>query len=211
MKLMYQPPQIVQKIFNGSVWHSTQEKVLLTFDDGPNPSTTEKILKTLNEENIQALFFCVGNNVKRYPELTKTLVDSGNILGNHTFNHKVITKLTKTDLRQEILTTNRIIEDSTGVTPKYFRPPYGKFPILLAYRLKQFQLKNVMWSLLPYDYKNDLKVVKFAIKNYLANNSIVVLHDSDKSSLIICDTIKYLAEEVRIKNFQFGTPEECLK
>lgn len=210
MKYLYQPPKIVQSIFTGFAWHSTKDKILLTFDDGPNPATTEKILKTLNEEKIQAFFFCVGNNVKRYPELTKTIVDKGHSLGNHTFNHKVITKLNKEDFEKEVITTNQIIEDVVGTPPKYFRPPHGRFSINLANRLKQYQLKNVMWSLLPYDYKNDLKVVKFAIKNYLANNSIVVLHDSDRSSLIICDTIKYLAEEVRNKNFQFGTPEECL-
>lgn len=210
MKYLYQPPRIVQRIFKGFVWHSTQEKILLTFDDGPNPATTEKILKTLGEEKIQALFFCVGNNVKRYPELTKNIVDSGHAFGNHTFNHKVITKLTSLDFEKEVITMNQVIEEVIGNPPKYFRPPHGRFQLNLVSRLKQFQLKNVMWSLLPYDYKNDLKVVKFAIKNYLASNSIVVLHDSDKSSLIICDAIKYLAEEVRNKNFQFGTPEECL-
>lgn len=210
MKFLYQPPPIIQSIFKGFAWHSTIEKILLTFDDGPNPATTEKILGVLNEEHIRGLFFCVGNNVKRYPELTKITVNAGHTLGNHTFNHRVITKLTTDDFRTEILTTNQVIEETTGVKPKYFRPPHGRFNFNLSSRLSEFHLKNVMWTLLPYDYKNDAKVVKFAIKNYLARNSIVVLHDSDKSAALICDTIKYLAEEVRIKNFQFGTPEECL-
>ena len=210
MKYLYQPPRFVQNIFRSFAWHSTKEKILLTFDDGPNPATTEKILRVLIEENIQGLFFCVGNNVKRYPELAKILVNAGHTLGNHTFHHRVITKLTTAVFRSEILTTNQVIEETTGVKPKYFRPPYGRFNFNLSSRLSEFHLKSVMWTLLPYDYKNDAKVVKFAIKNYLARNSIVVLHDSDKSAAVICDTIKYLAEEVRIKNFQFGTPEECL-
>lgn len=210
MKYLYRPPQIVQSIFKGFAWHSAKDKILVTFDDGPNPATTEIILNLLDSEKIKALFFCVGNNVKRYPELAKEIVDRGHRIGNHTFNHKVITKLSKDDFEKEVISTNQIIEDVVGNSPRLFRPPHGRFQINLANRLKQFQLKNVMWTLLPYDYKNDLKVVKFAIKNYLTNNSIVVLHDSDRSSLIIEDTIKYLAEEVRNKNFQFGTPEECL-
>lgn len=210
MKMFYQPPRLVQKIFPEFIWRSVSEKILLTFDDGPNPATTEIILRTLNEENIRGLFFCVGNNVKRYPELTKNLVNDGHTLGDHTFNHRVITKLTTADFRSEILTTNQVIEETAGVEPKYFRPPYGKFPIRLGRQLSEYNMKNVMWSLLTFDYKNDLKVVKFAIKNYLMKNSIIVLHDSDKSAAIICDSIKFIIDEVNNKNYQFGTPEECL-
>ncbi len=210
MKYLYQPPLIVQSIFKGFAWHSAKDKILLTFDDGPNPVTTEKILSLLDTAKIKALFFCVGNNVKRYPEFAKEIVDRGHLIGNHTFNHKVITKLSNDDFEKEVITTNKVIEDVVGNSPRFFRPPHGRFQINLAGRLKQFQLRNVMWSLLPYDYKNDLKVVKFAIENYLANNSIAVLHDSERSSLIIEDSIKYLADEVRNKNYQFGTPEECL-
>jgi len=211
MKYAYQPPLLVQKLFSKFIWNSKQNKILLTFDDGPNPATTEKILKTLRKENIPALFFCVGNNVSLYPKLVKEIVDENHSVGNHTFNHKVITKLTSEELRKEITSTNEIIGEVIGTTPKWFRPPHGRFPFRLAGTLKEYSMTNVMWTLLPYDYKNDAKVVKFAVKNYLTENSIVVLHDSNKSSAIICDSIKYIADEARSNNFQFGTAEECLK
>jgi len=211
MKYLYQPPRIVQSIFKGFVWHSTKDKILLTFDDGPNPATTEKILKTLNEENIQALFFCVGNNVKRYPELAKSIFIENHLLGNHSFDHKIVSKISRDELKNQIISTNQQIEEVTAYKPKYFRPPYGKYPIRLRRQLSEYNMKNVMWSLLTYDYKNDLKVVKFAVNNYMVKNSIIVLHDSDKSASIICDSIKYIRDEVSNKNFQFGTPEECLK
>jgi len=118
--------------------------------------------------------------------------------------------LSEEELAREIISTNQTIEELSGVLPKYFRPPHGRFTFRLADTLKKYYMKNVMWTLLPYDYKNDVKVVKLALKNYLAKNSIVVLHDSDKSAPIICDTLKYLADEARNKNFQFGIPEECL-
>lgn len=210
MKFLYQPPKIMRTIFPEFIWESTREKIMVTFDDGPNPLSTEKILRTLKEEEITALFFCVGNNVERYPQLAKAIAEEKHLLGNHTFQHKIITKLNSAELEREIMLTNEIIGNVCGVSPKYFRPPHGRFPFSLGKKLNRYQLKNVMWSLLPYDYKNDIKVVKLAIKNYLTAKSIIVLHDSNKSVSIICDTIKYLAEEARSKNFQFGTPNECL-
>lgn len=210
MKIMYQPPVIVQKLFSEFIWKSSTDKILVTFDDGPNPSSTEKILITLRDENIKTLFFCVGNNIERYPQLVRTIIDEGHTIGNHTFDHKIITKLTNDEFGREIILTNQKIEEVSGNLPKYFRPPHGRFPFGLSRTLRKYNLKNVMWSLLTYDYKNDSKVVKFAIKNYLAKKSIVVLHDSDKSASLICDAIKYLADEAGNKNFQFGTPEECL-
>jgi peptidoglycan/xylan/chitin deacetylase (PgdA/CDA1 family) len=72
-------------------------------------------------------------------------------------------------------------------------------------------MKCVMWNLLTYDYKNDIKRVKFSIDNYLQNNSIIVLHDNNKSSDFIVDSIKYIADTAAAKGFEFGVPEECLK
>ena len=210
MRILHQPPVLVQKLFTEFIWKSTTDKVLVTFDDGPNPSTTEKILGTLRDEKIHALFFCVGNNIQRYQNLAKMIISEKHLIGNHTYNHKILAKLPSVKIEEELFLTNRMIEEVSGSIPKYFRPPHGRFTFSLGLTLKHFNMKNVMWTLLPYDYKNDAKVVKFAIKNYLAKNSIVVLHDSDKSAPIICDTIKYLADEVRNKNIQFGTPEECL-
>ncbi|MFA4923236.1 MAG: polysaccharide deacetylase family protein, partial [Ignavibacteriaceae bacterium] len=156
------------------------------------------------------LFFCVGDNVRRYSSLAKGIFEEQHALGNHAYHHQRVTRLSKKGLKDEIEMTNRIIEEVCGMHPNYFRPPHGRFTFHLAATLKEFKMKNVMWSLLTYDYKNDEKVVKFAIKNYLTKNAIVVFHDSDKSASLICDAIKYVADEAARKYFQFGTPEECL-
>ncbi|MBZ0200165.1 MAG: hypothetical protein K8H86_09880, partial [Ignavibacteriaceae bacterium] len=72
-------------------------------------------------------------------------------------------------------------------------------------------LKNIMWSLLTYDYKNDINVVKFAVQKFLKDNSIIVLHDSLKSKEIIADSIELIINEAEKKGFTFGEPDECLK
>ena len=89
-KVMYVPPKLFQKLFPKTIWESRVDKVLFTFDDGPNPATTPIILDKLNEHSIKAVFFCVGENVERYPELSKQIVDEGHLIGNHTQTHKNI-------------------------------------------------------------------------------------------------------------------------
>ena len=191
-------------------WNTNNGKVLLTFDDGPNPGTTEIILKKLSEEKIKALFFCVGENVQKYPELIKQIKDEGHSFGNHTFNHKILNKISDEEKDYQISSVNKIFKDQFDINLKYFRPSHGRFQLSTSSLMKKHQLKNIMWSLLTYDYKNDLSIVKFAIEKYLKHNSIIVLHDSNKSKNIISDSISFIADEVRKRNYQFGEAEECL-
>jgi len=210
MKYLYNPPIILKKIFSDFSWNTNNGKVLLTFDDGPNPDTTEIILRKLSEEKIKALFFCVGDNVQKYPELVKGILRDGHSFGNHTFNHKILSKISAEEKDYQISSVNKIFKDQFAIKLKYFRPSHGRFQLSTSSLLKKHQLKNIMWSLLTYDYKNDISIVKFAIEKYLTHNSIIVLHDSKKSKNIISDSINFIADEVRKRNYQFGDADECL-
>jgi peptidoglycan/xylan/chitin deacetylase (PgdA/CDA1 family) len=210
MKYLYNPPIILKKIFSDFSWNTNNGKVLLTFDDGPNPGTTEIILKKLSEEKIKALFFCVGNNIQKYPDLINQIKEADHTFGNHTFNHKVLNKISNEEKDYQISSVNKIFKEQFDIKLKYFRPSHGRFQLSTSSLMKKHQLKNIMWSLLTYDYKNDLSIVKFAVEKYLKLNSIIVLHDSNKSKNIISDSISLIAEEVRKRNYQFGESEECL-
>lgn len=210
MKYLYNPPILLKKIFNDFNWNTINQNVLLTFDDGPNPGTTEVILKKLNDEKIKALFFCVGNNVQKYPELVNQLKAEGHSFGNHTFDHKILNKISIEEKVQQIYSVNNLFQERFKIKLKYFRPPHGRFQLSTDRLLNKFGLKNVMWSLLTYDYKNDLSIVKFAVEKFLKQNSIIVLHDSNKSKEIINDSISFIADEVRKNNYQFGEVNECL-
>ncbi len=210
MKYLYNPPILLKKIFNDFNWNTINQNILLTFDDGPNPETTEVILKKLNDEKIKALFFCVGNNVQKYPELVNQIKAEGHSFGNHTFDHKILNQISIEEKVQQIFSVNNLFQEKFNIKLKYFRPPHGKFQLSTDRLLKKFELKNVMWSLLTYDYKNDLSIVKFAVEKYLKQNSIIVLHDSNKSKEIINDSISFIADEVRKNNYQFGEANECL-
>jgi peptidoglycan/xylan/chitin deacetylase (PgdA/CDA1 family) len=152
----------------------------------------------------------VGNNIEKNPSLAQEIIGEGHTIGNHTYNHKQIHKLSKTERLDEINKCSEIIKDKLTYEVKYFRPPHGRFNFNLSNELGEMNLQNIMWSMLTYDYKNKFSTVKKSAQ-YLEKNSIIVLHDNKKSQPIIIDSIKYLVDEIHKRNFKIGTPEECLK
>ena len=211
MKYLYNPPAILKKAFGSFKWDTSNGKILFTFDDGPTPEATESILKLLNENKIKAVFFCVGNNIKNYSELAGNILSEGHVIGNHTFNHKKLTEISYTESVNEINSVTLLLKEKFDYETKFFRAPYGKFKLGSASLLKKCGLANVMWSLLTYDFRGDIKVVKLATEKYLQKDSIVVLHDNLKSLGIISDSIKIVLEIANKKGFEIGEPEECLK
>jgi len=210
LKHLYTPPALIKKLFSGFIWESNNDKILLSFDDGPAIESTRIILKTLSEKKIKAAFFCVGKNVSENLSLTKEILDEGHLIGNHTFNHKRLTTINNRETNKEIDDFNILLKEKFNYDVIYFRPPYGRFTISTQKTLERKNMKCVMWSLLTEDYKNSFETVKFAVENYLRKNSIVVLHDNVKSKNIIKDSINFIIDEAYRKGFDFGSPAESL-
>jgi peptidoglycan-N-acetylglucosamine deacetylase len=210
LNFIYNPPILIKKIFSDYYWTTSNNKILLTFDDGPTVEATELILETLNEFDIKALFFCVGQNIERNSVLAKEILTQGHSIGNHNYSHKNLLKLPNDEQLNEIKMCNEIMREKLGIEPVYYRPPYGKYRLSTKKMLNQLKLKNIMWSLLPYDFKNDFEIVKSAVDKNLKSDSIIVLHDNIKSRDIIVDSIRYIAEQVLSKGYSFGEPSECL-
>ncbi|MBI9070097.1 MAG: polysaccharide deacetylase family protein [Melioribacteraceae bacterium] len=211
MKYKFNPPGILKFMFSDFYWTTNNDKLLLTFDDGPIPDNTYQILNFLKSNNIKALFFCVGNNIRKYPEIAKSILDEGHTIGNHMYNHTNIRTVAKSETQKEIDQFNKITLKELNYKTEFFRPPHGRFNLATSGLMKQNKLKNVMWSLLSYDYKNDKNIVKFALENFLMKNSILVFHDNISSQPIIIDCLEFLVKEAEKKGFEFGDPAECLK
>lgn len=209
MKIKYDPSFWGKRLIRRSYWETSNDKVLLTFDDGPIPETTPLILDKLKELHLKGLFLCVGENIKKYPNLAQEILAQGHLIGNHTFNHANLLTLKRKEQTEQVTRFDEIYKKKNGGEVKYFRPPKGRIPLGYASLLNG--KKNVMWSLLTYDYKNDINIVKFAVRKYLKQNSIVVLHDSLKSKDIIVEAIQFIYEEAGRKGYLFGVPSECLK
>ena len=211
MSFRYRPPFLVQKLFGNFIWQTSNNKILLTFDDGPTETATLKILSILKSNKIKSVFFCIGSNIKQYPELTEKILDEGHTIANHTMNHKILTKMNREESIEEIKSFNELMKDKFSCRVKYFRPPHGRFNLKTNSILNELNLKCVIWNLLTYDYKNWNEKVKYAIDNYLNENSIIVFHNNAKSDGIIEEALNYTIDFAAKKGCQFGEPEDCLK
>lgn len=211
MRYKYHPPYLIKKLFNNFIWETSNDKLLLTFDDGPTESATKKILNILSEYNIKAVFFCVGKNIEKHPGLVEKMLLEGHTVANHTMNHKLLTKTNREESIAEIEPFDILMKEKFNYDVKYFRPPHGRFNLKTNKLLKEFNLKCVMWTLLTYDFMNDINKVKYSIDNYLKRNSIIVFHDSVKCGDIIENSLNYSIERAVKNGFEFGEPEDCLK
>lgn len=161
--------------------HTVQSpNVLLTFDDGPDPETTPKILKTLSEHGIKAMFFIVGSKAEKHPELLKKIQDEGHLIGNHTFSHpNIFALLPGSKVREEIEKGEATIVRITGNKTSWFRPPIGYTNPIIARVVRSLDLTVIGWNKRSYDtvIKDSQKLEKRLIK-LTKPGSIILLHDN---------------------------------
>jgi peptidoglycan/xylan/chitin deacetylase (PgdA/CDA1 family) len=176
--LIEQPTKWLRWIYPKALWRINPEEhaVYLTFDDGPIPESTPFILDTLREFGVKATFFMVGENVERYPDLYRRIVEEGHQVGNHTYNHMG-------SLRHYIVTYYNNVEKANELIHSHlFRPPHG-WMWLGAYNMLRRKYKIVMWDLVTRDYSHLLNAFD-VLRNvvlYTCNGSIITFHDSLKS------------------------------
>jgi len=190
-------------------WKIPTEKkeLFLTFDDGPFPGTTEMILEQLNKFNAKATFFCVGDNIRKHPQLFEEIKNQGHSVGNHTFHHLNGWKHSL----KSYLNNVKMCETLTGT--KLFRPPYGKLT-----PLQRFKLQNhyyiLLWSVLPGDFDPKLsneKCLERVLKHSHFPGSIVVFHDNLKAFEKLQYTLPKYLEYFSKLGYTFSsiTPELC--
>jgi len=156
---------------------SHKPTLVLTFDDGPNPKTTPKILDCLKKHNVKAVFFVVGRNAARFPRLLKRIVEQGHELANHSYSHKSFGKISDEFQTKEIESTNKLIFPYQKEV-RWFRPPYGYRGKNLTKRLRGIGMRMVMWSIDPFDWKRPTPaVICRRVLSKLRNGSIILLHD----------------------------------
>ena len=97
----------------------------MTFDDGPHPSNTPRLLDILKQLNVKATIYVVGTNARRYPAIMRRMIAEGHEIGNHTESHAYLTKISEATIRKELATAHQTIVSATGVAPRTMRPPYG--------------------------------------------------------------------------------------
>lgn len=127
-------------------------EIALTFDDGPNPVWTPRLLEVLAGHHIKATFFLVGKYAEAEPYLTRYIVESGHIVGNHTWSHPNLALTSRTKIHEELYQTKHILEQITGTRVRYFRPPFGaRRPAVLA-EARELGMSPVLWNAMTNDW-----------------------------------------------------------
>ena len=208
---------LIKKLFPNYIWDipNDDNKVFLTFDDGPTPEITPWTLAQLKKHNVKATFFCIGKNNKKYPEIFNQIIQEGHQIANHTFNHLNGWKTTKQDYLDNVELCKKQIQQSTPESfartgeainnqkPKIFRPPYGKIKKSQSAILRQLGYQIIMWDVLSADF--DFKITpEKCLDNVISNvksGSIIVFHDSKKSFKNLEYTLPKTLEFLQQKGF----------
>lgn len=160
-------------------------EVALTFDDGPNPPYTDRILDTLKAENVRATFFLVGRATLAYPQTVRRMVREGNAVGNHTWDHPHLIMQSRSQIRAELERTQDAIFKVTGERTHLMRPPFGIRDFRVIAEAHKLGYDVVMWSVpLPNDWEQpgDATIAKRVISK-VADGSIIVLHDGNRGRI----------------------------
>jgi len=196
----------IKSVHKGS---RADRKIALTFDDGPHPVYTLKVLEILKKYNAKATFFCIGKNIQNHPKIVQQIFKNGHSIGNHSFTHyKTIDFKSKSGWIKELKKTDSEIRKITGKKPRFFRPPFGVTTPHLADALRKSGHINIGWSQRTYDtiLRDFHKINRKILKNAKPSD-IILLHDHHEN---IVPLLEQLLPELARKNFTFTTVNELI-
>ncbi len=200
-------------------------KVALTFDDGPHPRTTPLVLDTLRERNVKATFFVVGRQVAENPDLLRRIVEEGHTLGNHTYSHANMSNLSPQQMRQELQSTQKAVDNALGyhypmtlMRPPYGNPYFDNLEMLPVFRkvVREQGLFIVMWTVDSDDYLFDglpQKVVRHVMradktsKRKEGSDKVLLLHDTHQQT---ADALAEIIDYYEASDLEFTDVRELL-
>jgi len=203
--LIERAPKLYRSFYRGSHWRFNTDKkvVYLTFDDGPIPEITPWVLDLLDKYNIKATFFCVGDNVRKHPDIYRMVQERGHKTGNHTYHHVQGLKTGTRSYMEDVQDAGYFIES------KLFRPPHGHMRLPQFWALRK-RYKIIMWDVVTRDYSCLMTAdeVFEVVKKYTRNGSIIVFHDSLKSGDRMKESLPKSIEWLLEQGYSFQLIEE---
>lgn len=193
-------PYIIRLFYSSLLWEMPkgEKKLYITFDDGPHPSITPKVLEILKKFNAKATFFCVGNNVDKYKETLDMIVNDGHSVGNHTYGHE---KGWNTETKEYVESVNKT---RLLVGSDLLRPPHGRItPSQIRMLKKDYRL--IAWSVISYDWDKSLTPDECFEKviGKSDDGSIIVFHDSEKAVGNMIPTLTKVLQYYSDRGFTF--------
>ncbi len=189
----------------------TAREVALTFDDGPNPPYTDRILDVLRQERAHATFFVVGRAAVAYPATTRRIVRDGNAIGNHTWDHAHMIVESSASMRRELERTSAAIRRITGVRTDLMRPPFGARDFAVIAEAHRLGYRVVMWSVpLPRDWEQPgVGTIVARVVSDVQDGSIIVLHDGNRG--LVCGAARKLPPRLCDRSQEVGATRAIVR
>ncbi len=187
-------------------------KIALTFDDGPHPKMTPKILDLLNKYGIKATFFVIGVNVDNYPEPLDRILSEGHEIGNHTNSHSILKSIDKKRINEEIELCEEKVSKITGEPTKILRPPCGMYDASLVNIANQNGYKIILWNIDTHDWAHMPKseIVK-NVSNKVKGGDIILCHDYISGENHTVEALEVLIPMLLKNGFEFVTVSQLLQ
>jgi peptidoglycan-N-acetylglucosamine deacetylase len=199
--------QLSGRVLGGLLFHGnpTLPAAALTFDDAPHPLFEPLLLDTLRRAGVKATFFCIGRNAKAYPYFVKDMIQAGHEVGNHTFHHVRLPKLSESEVKDELEQANTTLSSITGQPVRYFRPPGGDYSRATLRIARNLGLTTTFWTDDPADFDNpgDMVIESRLVKK-LRRGGIVLLHDNVLETIQVLPGFLKVAQTRGIKLMPVG-------
>ncbi len=189
---------------------ATDQMVLaMTFDDGPHPRNTPRLLDMLKERNIKATFFVVGQCAREYPALIRRIVAEGHEIGNHTYDHHSLTSMSDTQVRDELRRTDEAVFAASGYRMHLMRPPYGACNLRLNQMwFQEFNYPTILWSVDPFDWKKPgSAAVTSRIVSHAHKGAIILAHDIHEATI---NAMPATFDQLLAKGYRFLTVSQLM-
>jgi peptidoglycan/xylan/chitin deacetylase (PgdA/CDA1 family) len=188
--------------------------VALTFDDGPDAVWTPKVLDMLKRYKVRATFMCIGQRIHKYPNVFKRIVREGHVIGNHSWDHPKMTKLSPKGINWELTATNQEIKRQMGLKPRLFRPPYGDLNRTVINEVKKQNMKIIYWNVDSLDWDHlTAKQVVHNVLSHVTPGAIILQHSAGGKGENLDDTVQALPQiiqSLRKEGYRFVTVPELL-
>lgn len=200
-------PEVLNSVF------VTEKAVAITFDDGPNPQYTTELLSIFRDEQVKATFFMIGEQIKKAPDVARMVHEEGHEIGNHTFTHPYLTQLELSDCLEEIRKTDELIEQTIGVKPRVFRPPYLDFNPEVSKVIQEFDysvIGAVNTEAMDWEQPGVQHIFEKSLKA-VRPGSVLIFHDGfgDRSQTV--EAVRQLVVHLKGEGYQLVTVSKLLK
>jgi len=189
--------------------HTDKMVLAMTFDDGPHPVNTPKLLDMLKQRNIKATFFVIGKSAKTYPQIVRRIIEEGHEIGNHTWTHASLTTRSDAQIRSELKMSEDALVEAAGYRPHLIRPPYGAVSTRIKeFMYSEFGYSTIMWSVDPQDWRRPgVSVVTSRLVNGAHPGAIMLAHDIHPPTI---QAMPAMFDQLLAKGYQFVTVSQLM-